>query len=127
MTEERKTSFVMFKVGDRSSFIVSELLEETDNEVILASPVVMVLNYDDEGSLQVIPSKWMPFTADDVVQVPKERLVAIARPTRKIIDHYRAFIKENPDISDGSLEDEVLRNSPVTFKDSEWVPSEAFH
>lgn len=128
MTEPAK--YVLLKVSDRSAFLVGQLIEETDAEIVVQTPVIMTMGIDDQDELYVNASKWFPFAEDDVVQIPKESIVAVATPKKNILDYYVRFINANPELSDDSLENKVLARSEASVTpvpDSEWLPSNALH
>lgn len=121
--------FILLKIGDRSAFLVGKLVEESENDIVLHFPVIMTIGLDENEDIEINTSKWFPFCASDIVQIPKEAIVAIASPKQNIINHYLKFIAENPGICDESLENEAIGNSPIQPKarDSEWMPSNAIH
>ena len=128
MTEPAK--YVLLKVSDRSSFLVGRLIEETDAEIILHFPVIMTIGIDDTDELNVNASKWFPFAEDDVVQIPKESIIAVATPKKNILDYYHRFTNAMPDLMDDTLENKVLARSEASVTpvpDSEWLPSSALH
>lgn len=128
VTEPAK--YVLLKVSDRSAFLVGRLVEETDAEIVLHFPVVMTLGLDDEDELNVNASKWFPFADDDIVQIPKESIIAVATPKRNILEFYHRFVNAMPELSDDTLENKVLERgaaSVTPVPDSEWLPSSALH
>lgn len=129
--KETPRRFIMLKVGDRSAFLVGQLLEETDSEVVLYFPVVMTMGLDDHDELELNASKWMPFSKDDTVQIPKESLVAVAAPAEHLIDFYLKFLEDCPELRNGSLESKVLARSSVRgaspAAESEYIVSSAVH
>ncbi len=128
MSEQEKPKYILLKVSDRSAFLIGQLLEETENEVVVHFPVVMAIGLDDNDELNVTASKWFPFCVDDVVQIPKETIVAVASPKQNVIDHYQRFMAETPEVQDDSLENAVLGRSVVpAARESEWMPSSALH
>lgn len=128
MSEQEKPKYILLKVSDRSAFLIGQLLEETENEVVVHFPVVMAIGLDDNDELNVTASKWFPFCVDDVVQIPKETIVAVASPKQNVIDHYQRFMAETPEVQDDTLENEVLGRSVVPVaRESEWMPSSALH
>lgn len=124
MSDER---YVLLKIGDRSSFIVARFVQEDESEVTLHFPVIMSLSFNDEGELELNPSKWMPFVEDDMVHIQKEAIVAIASPKQNIVEHYVKFIQSNPQLQGSELEQEVLTNSAVRAAESEYLASTAVH
>ncbi|AMQ66028.1 hypothetical protein AAY80_023 [Stenotrophomonas phage vB_SmaS-DLP_6] len=128
MTEPAK--YVLLKVSDRSSFLVGRLIDETDAEIILHFPVIMTIGIDDTDELNVNASKWFPFAEGDVVQIPKESIIAVATPKKNILDYYHRFANAMPDLMDDTLENKVLARSEASVTpvpDSEWIPSSALH
>jgi hypothetical protein len=128
VTEPAK--YVLLKVSDRSAFLVGRLIEETDAEIILHFPVVMTIGVDEEDELGVNASKWFPFAEDDVVQIPKESIIAVATPKKNILDYYHRFVQLMPELTDDTLENKVLARSEASVTpvpDSEWIPSSALH
>jgi hypothetical protein len=126
--QEKPTKYILLKVSDRSAFLIGQLLEETENGVVVHFPVVMAIGLDENDELNVTASKWFPFAVDDVVQIPKETLVAVATPKQNVIDYYHRFMAETPEVQDDSLENAVLGRSVVPqARESEWMPSSALH
>lgn len=111
MSEQEKPKYILLKVSDRSAFLVGQLLEETDNEVVVHFPVVMTIGLNEEDELNINASKWFPFCVDDVVQIPKETIVAVASPKQNVIDYYQKFMAETPGLLDDTLENTVLSRS----------------
>lgn len=126
MNTVHPASYVLFKVGTQSNFIMGSLVEETDREMIVHLPVVMSFNIGEDEKLELNASKWMPFASEDIVQIPKQQLSAISFPKQSIIDFYIQFLKSTPELIGDSLENEVLAQS-TPKSSSEFVTSSVFH
>ena len=125
---ESAPKYILLKVSDRSAFLIGQLLEETESEVVVFFPVVMTMAVDDDDNIGVNASKWFPFAVDDIVQIPKETIIAVAAPKQNIVEHYKKFLSEMVELTDDTLENKVLANSAHRPEaSSEWLPSLSVH
>lgn len=131
MSNEKATKpqYILLKISDRSSFLIGFLLEETELEVVLQMPVVMSMIMDESDEVSIAASKWFPFCVNDIVQIPKDSIIAVGAPKPNIIAHYKKFLLDTPELLDGTLEDEVIERSVMTEKAvaEVWAPSSAVH
>lgn len=92
MTAETKPKYVLLKMADRPAYLIGQLMEESRDEVVLYYPTLVTV-YNDEGGMQVVTSKYLPFAAGDLVAIVKTSIHAIATPKETLIKYYLEFVK----------------------------------
>ena len=103
-----KDTFILMKLSDSDNFIIGKLVNETDNEIIIAYPISIRLAPNVMGTTSVSTTKMMPFSKNNLVAVMKPKIVAMSKPNEKIIGYYTEFVEKYGKIYDELLEDDIL-------------------
>lgn len=117
-------AFILVKLSDDDSFVVGELRNETEDEVILVYPIVMKLRTTINQTTNVSTSKMMPFSENNVVALRKQSIVGFSKPNEKIIKYYLRFIENFQKILDEDLENDILGlqegfSDPLDFEEDD--------
>lgn len=104
-----KKNFILLKTDSLDNYIITEVLEETEDQILVNYPVVIRLISDfNSGTVGVQTSKVMPFSINNVVAYSKESIVAMSKPSEVIVKHYLNFIEKHSQAFDTILENELL-------------------
>lgn len=101
-------AFILVKLSDDDAFVVGELHNETDEEVVLKYPIVMRLRTTIQQTTNVSTSKMMPFSENNIVALRKQSIVGFTKPNEKIIKYYLRFLNTFQKILDEDLENDIL-------------------
>lgn len=101
-------AFILVKLSDDDSFVVGELKNETEEEVVLQYPIVMRLRTTINQTTNVSTSKMMPFSENNIVALRKQSIIGFSKPNEKIIKYYLRFIENFQKILDEDLENDIL-------------------
>jgi hypothetical protein len=117
-------AFILVKLSDDDSFVVGELRNETEDEVILVYPIVMKLRTTINQTTNVSTSKMMPFSENNIVALRKQSIVGFSKPNEKIIKYYLRFIENFQKILDEDLENDILGlqegfSDPLDFEEDD--------
>ncbi len=87
------TDYCLMKMADRPAYVIGSIVKETENHLVVYYPVVLSL-YNTPDGMEVITSKYLPFSETDEVMFMKSSIHAVTRPKQSFINHYLKFIKE---------------------------------
>lgn len=100
-------AFILIKLSDDDSFIIGELHNETEDDVVLKYPVVVRLRTTVNQTTNVTTSKMMPFSENNLVALKKTAIVSVAKPNERIIKYYLKFLERFQKILDEDLEKDI--------------------
>lgn len=102
-----KKNFILLKTDNNDNFVISELLEETETQLVVKYPVVLRVNSSVE-TISVYTTKLMPFSMNNVVAFTKTSIIALTKPNERIIEYYLNFLAKYSEIFDDLIEKQVL-------------------
>lgn len=100
-------AFILVKLSDDDSFVIGELHNETDEDVVLKYPVVVRLRTTVNQTTNVSTSKLMPFSENNIVALKKTAIVGVSKPNERIIKYYLRFLERFQKILDEDLENDI--------------------
>lgn len=100
-------AFILVKLSDDDSFIIGELHNETDDDVVMKYPVVVRLKTTINQTTNVTTSKLMPFSENNIVALKKSSIVAFSKPNERIIKYYLKFLDKFQILLDEDLEKDI--------------------
>ncbi len=100
-------AFILVKLSDEDSFIIGELHNETDDNVVMKYPVVVRLKTTINQTTNVTTSKLMSFSENNIVALKKSSIVAFSKPNERIIKYYLKFMERFQTILDEDLERDI--------------------
>ena len=100
-------AFILVKLSDDDSFIIGELHNETEDEVVMKYPVVVRLKTTVNQTTNVTTSKLMPFSENNIVALKKNTIIAFSKPNERIIRYYLKFLERFQKILDEDLENDI--------------------
>jgi hypothetical protein len=100
-------AFILVKLSDDDSFIIGELHNETEDDVVMKYPVVIRLKTTVNQTTNVTTSKLMPFSENNLVALKKGAIVGFSKPNEKIIKYYLKFLERFQKILDEDLENDI--------------------
>lgn len=112
-------AFILVKLSDDDSFIIGELHNETEDDVVMKYPVVVRLRTTINQTTNVTTSKLMPFSENNIVALKKSSIVSFSKPNERIIKYYLKFLEQFQRILDEDLENDICglqdeyNNSPL--------------
>ncbi|MDC3266336.1 hypothetical protein OAU13_00255 [bacterium] len=101
-------AFILVKLSDDDSFVVGELHNETDEEVVLKYPIAVKLKTTINQTTNVSTSKLMPFSENNIVALRKQSIVGFTKPNERIIKYYLRFLNNFQKLLDEDLENDIL-------------------
>lgn len=100
-------AFILVKLNDDDSFIIGEMHNETDDDVVLKYPVVIKLRTTINQTTNVTTSKLMPFSENNIVALKKTAIVGFTKPNERIIKYYLKFLDRFQKLLDEDLEKDI--------------------
>lgn len=100
-------AFILVKLSDDDSFVVGELHNETEDDVVLKYPVVVRLKTTVNQTTNVTTSKLMPFSENNIVALKKTAIVGFSKPNERIIKYYLKFLERFQKVLDEDLENDI--------------------
>ena len=100
-------AFILVKLSDDDSFIIGELHNESEDDVVMKYPVVVRLRTTINQTTNVTTSKLMPFSDNNIVALKKSSIVAFSKPNERIIKYYLKFMDRFQTILDEDLEKDI--------------------
>lgn len=100
-------AFILVKLSDDDSFIIGEMHNETEDDVVLKYPVVIRLRTTINQTTNVTTSKLMPFSENNIVALKKTAIVGFSKPNERIIKYYLRFLDRFQKILDEDLERDI--------------------
>ena len=100
-------AFILVKLSDDDSFIIGELHNETEDDVVMKYPVVVRLRTTVNQTTNVTTPKLMPFSENNIVALKKTSIIAFSKPNEKIIKYYLRFMENFRKILDEDLENDI--------------------
>ena len=100
-------AFILVKLSDDDSFIIGELHNETEDELVLKYPVAIRLRTTINQTTNVTTSKLMPFSENNIVALRKAALLGFSKPNERIIKYYLRFLDKFQKILDEDLENDI--------------------
>lgn len=100
-------AFILVKLSDDDSFVIGELHNETEDDVVMKYPVVVRLRTTVNQTTNVTTSKLMPFSENNIVAMKKSSIVAFSKPNERIIKYYLRFLERFQKILDEDLENDI--------------------
>ena len=100
-------AFILVKLNDDDSFVIGELHNETEDEVVMKYPVVVRLKTTVNQTTNVTTSKLMPFSENNIVALKKNSIIAFSKPNERIIKYYLKFLDNFQKILDEDLERDI--------------------
>jgi hypothetical protein len=124
-------AFILIKLSDDDSFIIGEVHNETEEDIVLKYPIVMRLRTTVNQTTNVTTSKFLPFSENNIVALKKCALVGFTKPNEKIIKYYLRFLQTFQSVLDNDLENDICglqddsNLNPLDYEeeDEEVVPS----
>ena len=74
--------------------LVSEVVEENDEFIVLRRPLVINSMFDKDGEPKIAYRVWMPYNADDITAVNKTAMVALCIASPYYSKNYLIGVKE---------------------------------
>lgn len=74
--------------------LVSEVVEENDEFIVLRRPLVINSMFDKDGEPKIAYRVWMPYNADDITVVNKTAMVALCIASPYYSKNYLIGVKE---------------------------------
>lgn len=115
-------AFILVKLSDDDSFIIGEMHNETEDDVVLKYPVVIRLKTTINQTTNVTTSKLMPFSENNIVALKKSAIVGFTKPNERIIKYYLKFMERFQKILDEDLERDICglqedyNDSPLDYE-----------
>ena len=100
-------AFILVKLSDDDSFIIGELHNESEDDVVMKYPVVIRLKTTINQTTNVTTSKLMPFSENNIVALKKSSIIAFSKPNERIIKYYLTFMERFQRILDEDLEKDI--------------------
>jgi hypothetical protein len=100
-------AFILVKLSDDDSFIIGELHNESEDDVVMKYPVVVRLKTTINHTTNVTTSKLMPFSENNIVALKKSSIIAFSKPNERIIKYYLMFIEKFRQVLDEELENDI--------------------
>lgn len=100
-------AFILVKLGDEDSFVIGEMHNETEDDVVLKYPVIIRLKTTVNQTTNVTTSKLMPFSENNIVALKKSAIVGFSKPNERIIKYYLKFMERFQKILDEDLERDI--------------------
>ena len=100
-------AFILVKLSDDDSFIIGELHNETEDDVVMKYPVVIRLKTTIDQTTNVTTSKLMPFSENNIVALKKNTIIAFSKPNERIIKYYLRFLDRFQKVLDEDLENDI--------------------
>lgn len=100
-------AFILVKLSDDDSFVIGELHNETEDDVVMKYPVVVRLKTTVNQTTNVTTSKLMPFSENNIVALKKTSIIAFSKPNEKIIKYYLRFMENFRKVLDEDLENDI--------------------
>ena len=100
-------AFILVKLSDDDSFIIGELHNESEDDVVMKYPVVIRLKTTINQTTNVTTSKLMPFSENNIVALKKTSIIAFSKPNERIIKYYLTFMERFQQILDEDLEKDI--------------------
>lgn len=100
-------AFILVKLGDEDSFVIGEMHNETEDDVVLKYPVIIRLKTTINQTTNVTTSKLMPFSENNIVALKKSAIVGFSKPNERIIKYYLKFMERFQKILDEDLERDI--------------------
>lgn len=121
-------AFILVKLSDDDSFIIGELHNETEDDVVMKYPVVVRLRTTVNQTTNVTTSKLMPFSENNIVALKKSSIIAFSKPNEKIIKYYLKFMDNFKKILDEDLENDICGlqdeySDPLDYEDEDEADS----
>lgn len=107
MTDDN-SKYVMMKLSERSPIIIGRLLGETITDVVLHHPIIMTMVHAEDHTMEIIASKYFPFSEENVVSMSKMAIVAYTSPSQQLIQFYVDFMEKYKGPISAKIEQEVL-------------------
>lgn len=101
-------AFILFKMSDDDSFIIGELHNETEEELVLNYPIVLRLRATPQRTTNVSTSKLMPFSMNNLVSIRKRNIHSVTKPNERLIKYYIKFMDLYKNALDNILEEEIV-------------------
>lgn len=101
-------AFILVKLSDDDSFVIGELHNETEDDVVMKYPVVVRLKTTINQTTNVTTSKLMPFSENNIVALKKSAIVGFSKPNERIIKYYLRFLENFQKILDEDLENDIV-------------------
>jgi hypothetical protein len=102
-----KKNFILLKVDNADNYIITELAEETELQLVVKYPVVIRVVSSME-SISVHTTKFMPFSMNNVVAFSKANILALSKPNERIIEYYLNFLSKYSEVLDDAIESQIL-------------------
>ena len=102
-----KKNFILLKIDSADNYIITELVEETELQLVVKYPVVIRVASSME-SISVHTTKFMPFSMNNVVAFSKSSILALSKPNERIIEYYLNFLSKYSEVLDDAIESQIL-------------------
>lgn len=102
-----KKNFILLKTDNNDNYIITELVEENDTQLVVKYPVVLRVNASVD-SINVQTTKVMPFSMNNIVAFSKSSIIALSKPNERIIEYYLNFLDKYSEVFDELIEKQVL-------------------
>ena len=118
-------AFILIKLSDDDSFIIGEVHNETEEDIVLKYPIVMRLRTTVNQTTNVTTSKFLPFSENNIVALKKSALIGFTKPNEKIIRYYLKFMEKFQSVLDNDLENDIcglqddISLNPLDYEEDE--------
>ena len=102
-----KKNFILLKVDNADNYIITEMVEETELQLVVKYPVVIRVASSME-SISVHTTKFMPFSMNNVVAFSKSNILALSKPNERVIEYYLNFLSKYSEVLDDAIESQIL-------------------
>lgn len=102
-----KKNFILLKTDNNDNYIITELVEENDTQLVVKYPIVLRVN-SSVDSISVHTTKLMPFSMNNIVAFSKTSIIALSKPNERIIEYYLNFLDKYSEVFDDLIEKQVL-------------------
>ena len=118
-------AFILIKLSDDDSFIIGEVHNETEEDIVLKYPIVMRLRTTVNQTTNVTTSKFLPFSENNIVALKKSALMGFTKPNEKIIRYYLKFLEKFQYVLDNDLENDIcglhddMSSNPLDYEEDD--------
>lgn len=91
MTEQPEDKFIMLKLTSTPMVTIAKLIEETDHALLVEYPVNVAIQHIEDGEIEIVSSKYMPFATNDRVLLQKVSIFGVSEPSLDMINYYISF------------------------------------
>lgn len=111
-TDESSVAVVKLVTNE---IVVSEVVEENDEFLVLRRPLVINSIFDRDGEPKIAYRVWMPYNTEDIIVVKKTAMVALCIASKYYTKNYMIGVKEMLKYRrEAEVEDETKESTPTS-------------